>query len=166
MTTNKPKLIRTMNAKEIMSITGKDAVVKEQWLKLAREYPEVKLFNIAGDIASYGIKPTTNGESVFFTGIFLARNNLTGQMFKASKLYLPSKGDAENLLAAWKSTKGENKENPVIGFSFEYVLELTDRSPTGYSFLSESERAPEQVTREAELLARMEVKALAAPKKK
>jgi ABC-type Fe3+-hydroxamate transport system substrate-binding protein len=156
----KVKILRTMTAKEIMGVTGKDSVAKEQWMKHAKAGFE-PLFHIAGDVQGYGMKHTTNGEQTFLLGIFLGRNNVTGQLFRSTKVYLPSKGDSETIVAMFKTGRETDKDF-ILGFTYEYNVEESDKSPTGYTYVGSPERSPEQVTREAELIGRM--KALPAPK--
>lgn len=153
------KLLKKITSKEIMGVTGKDNVAKEQWVKLAKAGGE-KLFVIAGDVKTYGFKHTSYGDAYFFLGVFVARNNLTGQVFKSSKVYLPSKSDIENVLAEFKT---QRESDPTAVVSFNMMYSVVEDAAQGYTFISESAQTPEHVTREAELLGAM--KALPAPKK-
>lgn len=143
------KKLKKISTKDIMNLT------EAQTLEIAKSKKQ-DLYVIGGDVAAYGIKPTTFGPAPFVLGTFVAQNSITGERFASSKAYLPNDA-AENIMAMFDKRSVDDPVHFVMSVS---VVE-SKKSKNGYTYMCEPVRDTSLISREAEL-----VKLLPPPPKK
>lgn len=146
--TKEIKIVPKLSLKEIIGLkrnTPKDQVVSEM-----RKHAEssTQIASIIGDVEGYGVKATQYGESIFLAGLFIARNEINGDIFKSDKIYLP-KNAVDNIVAKFKGRTGPEDK---VKFQLGVRVVEDSASATGYTYICEPVRTPEIVSREQEML--------------
>lgn len=161
---NDTKLAKSLSYKTLAGLSeASDDEVKSAMKEFAKT--DTIITQIAGEITGYSIKNAQYGENISFTGNFVARSAITGEIFETSKMFF-DKGFSEQLRSQWDSRIDSGE---IVKFSAEIMVIKFNKSPF-YTYMARPLRTPEAITKRAELLstlasAPLPVK-IAAPNKK
>ena len=118
----------------LKKITIKDVIGK----------PEIgKKVLIGGVAEKHQIKMTNFGESIYFTGNFVAVDPTSKKQFESNTIYLP--GDVSESMARTMDKQEENDETPSVEFQLEVSVVASEKSNTGYSYMTREIETKESV---------------------
>lgn len=104
--------------------------IKEVCGPTAKPTEPTNLMVVYGRTAAKKLAESANGPYIKWIGSFRAINKVTGEIFKANSLILPS--DGEEMLQVL------TMDSAVAEFAFNIKVTPHKRSPTGYSFVTEA----------------------------
>ena len=145
------KVLNKITVKDVGFATDK---VKEMIALIGK-----RIIAVAGEVEGSFVKTTYYGDSIGFSGEFVARNLITGETFSSTKIYLPQ-GFSETL----EGKLNKKSDDSTIKFSCEITVGETDKGK-GYTFVVTPIQTPEVVQKKAALFKQLEqVPLLEAPK--
>lgn len=149
------------NKSEVAKITLKvlagltrEGDMKAAMYKLAEQKGD--FVAIAGDVHAYGVKQGALGDSVMFVGQFVGVNRNTGEVYEATKLYLP-RGLADEI----KSKFDARTDGNPITFNAEIKPVLAKDAVMGFQYIYKPISTAESLNRSNQLLG--QIQALPAP---
>lgn len=163
--TNEMRFVKTLTYETAMGINNlKDDLLKQKKLELAKAGGFLAV--VSGNVYSHSTKATVKGDRTTFNGTFVARNDKTGEVLETARCYL-DKTTAETVKAEFESRKpkdGAIAEDYHISFCLQIGLQLSDASPTGYTWVVKPIMSPQAADEKSALIGKFP--ALPAPAKK
>lgn len=106
---------RKLTSRDIM---GDDMrVLWRRWKKEDPNLMEKEVYKITGMASFHDTKPSPYGDTERLVGDFIAVNNLTGEVFRSNRCYLPSIMQDAVVAALTSSAKGEG-----VQFAFQIIV--------------------------------------------
>jgi len=144
MTEFKP--LSKMTIKDIVGVaSGEDIKKKMRNLAEAAGAKGAEIAAIVGEVTGWGGKATQYGDTIFFTGTFIAQNQQDGSRYRSSKIYLP-KNVSETIKGAFDTRK---TAEDIIKFQLTVTVIEDSSVAVGYKYVVDPARTPEVVNKEA-----------------
>lgn len=151
------KNVKRISIKELFSLKRADDGKKH--MQSLVEAGHDQIFTITGQVTGFTTKSTQYGESHALLGNFIARNDLTSEIFKSTRAYLPNSFTEE---VVSKFQQRGDAESTIEFTAHVHVMEDSG-SATGYSYDVRPVRTAENMAWEAQAM--QSLTALPAPEK-
>lgn len=154
-------LSKSLSYKLLAGIADKaDEEVKAHMKALAVD--NTVLCQVVGAVSGYTIKNGQYGENIAFSGDFLVKSAITGEIFESTKMFF-DKAFADILRGKFDQRKDADAE---VKFSAQITVVKYTKSPF-FTYMVTPLRTPEAITKRAEMLGTLaSVPLLEKPKKK
>lgn len=140
------KLSKSLSYKMLAGVGNLlDEEVKAHFKELAKE--DTVIAQVAGEISGFSSKTGQYGENIAFSGEFIAKSAITGDIMETTKMFF-DKGFSEILKGQFQN-RGDG--NSMVKFSAQISVVKYHKAP-GYTFMATPLRTPEAISRRAELL--------------
>ncbi len=127
------EMIRHITHKAILNKT------KKELLALVEEYGITNVLKVAGETYRFTTRDGEHGTSTCFHGVFVAKDLLTGKLYRANTMFAPQ-ALTEELVTLLNGAD----ENPVK-FSNVWQLVPSEKSGSGYAFQINDDLSPEVI---------------------
>jgi len=151
------KTLKKISVKELFGLKRNDDGKAKMQELVKSGHKEI--FVISGRVTGFASKATQYGESFALLGQFLARNQINGDVFKATKCYLP-KDFTENVIGTFQN---RSDESGAIEFTANVSVVEDSSSATGYTYIVEPVTTAESMAWEAKAM--QSLLAIPAPEK-
>lgn len=140
------KLAKSLSYKLLAGISEKsDEEVKAHMKELAKS--DTVIAQVAGEISGYNIKNGQYGENIAFSGEFVVKSAITGEILESTKMFF-DKGFSDILRGQFDQRKDQSA---MVKFSAQISVVSHKKAPF-FTYMVTPLRTPEAITRRAELL--------------
>lgn len=160
---NTTSLAKSLSYKKIAGFVDlTEEETKQKMKELAQS--DTVLCSVAGEVTGYTIKSTAYGPNIGFTGNFVVRSEITGEVFESTKMFF-DKAFSEIIQGRFDK-RAENAEG--VSFSCSVAVVKHNKAPF-FTYMVTPLRTPEAISKRDALLATLDsapkVAQLAAPVK-